>query len=83
MAVELTASGDLSTTRTRIVGVTIGHKSGGTVKLRNGGASGTILWSFTAGNGSGSLYVPLHGMLFPEGAYATLSDASITAEVEG
>ena len=82
-AVELTSSGTISSTRTRIRGITLSHKSGGTVVLKNGGAAGTALWSFTGANASNTVYIPLDDMLFPNGAYAALTDAHITALVEG
>lgn len=79
-AVEVTASGSAYAARTRVRALTINFASGGTVALKDGGASGTTLYSFTAPAAAGSVHViiPGEGILFSSNVYATLSSATIT-----
>lgn len=67
--------------RTRVRGLVISYASGGTVVLKDGGASGTTMFSFTAPAAAGSINVviPGEGILFRTDVHATLSSATIVA----
>lgn len=76
---ELTASGSVFADRTRVRAITIAYASGGTVAIKDGGSSGTTVWSFTAPAAAGSVHVllPGEGILCQTNAYATLSSATV------
>ena len=77
---EVKLSGSAYGDRTRVRGITISFASGGTVALKDGGASGTTLYSFTAPAAAGVVHViiPGEGILFSTNVYATLSSATVT-----
>lgn len=79
-AASLAATGSVYGDRTRIRGLTISYASGGTVVLKDGGASGTTIFSFTAPAAAGSINVviPGEGILCATNAYATLTSATAT-----
>ena len=79
-AVEKTTSGSAYGDRTRVRSVLISYASGGTVALKDGGSSGTTLFSYTAPAAAGSVHViiPGEGILFSTNVYATLSSATVT-----
>ncbi len=73
------ATGTAYGATTRIRAVTISYGSGGTVVLRDGGASGTTVFSFTAPAAIGTVHVmiPGEGILCRTDVHATLSGATI------
>jgi hypothetical protein len=60
-SLERTTSGTVFAGPARVKGVTISHASGGTVVIKDGGASGTTVWSFTAPAAAGSTNIPMPG----------------------
>jgi hypothetical protein len=79
-AAEATVSGSIFAGRARLKGLTINFASGGTVVIKDGGSSGTTVWSFTAPAAAGSVNVllPGDGILCATSIYATLSSATVT-----
>lgn len=79
-SVEKTTSGSAYGDTTRVKAATISYASGGTVALKDGGSSGTTLYSFTAPAAAGSIHVlfPGEGIKFTTDVYATLSSATVT-----
>lgn len=79
-AKEMTATGSVTGNRARVKGLTISYASGGTVVIKDGGASGTTVWSFTAPAAAGTVNVlmPGEGVLCGTNVYATLSSATVT-----
>lgn len=79
-AAEKTTSGTVYSGRTRVRGFTIAFASGGTVVIKDGGSSGTTVWSFTAPAAAGAISVllPGEGILCATDVYATLSSATVT-----
>lgn len=79
-AVAVAATGSAYAARTRVKGIVVSYASGGTVLLKDGGASGTTAFSFTAPAAAGSvnIVIPGEGILFSTNVYATLTDATIT-----
>lgn len=77
---EVLVSGSVYGARARIKGVVISFASGGTVVLKDGGASGTTRFSYTAPAAAGSVnvVVPGEGILCDNNIYATLTDATAT-----
>jgi hypothetical protein len=77
-ALEKTSSGTIFSGRARVKGVTIAYASGGTVTIKDGGASGTTVWSFTAPAAAGSVNVllPGEGILCVTDVYVALSSAT-------
>ena len=67
---------------TRIKGVTVSYASGGTLVLKDGGASGTEKFNFTAPveNGCIHIIIPGEGIRCDNGIYAT-TPASMTVTV--
>ncbi len=80
-AASLAATNTVYAGRTRVRGVVISYASGGTVVLKDGGASGTTLFSFTAPAvaGSTNVVVPGEGILFETDVHATLTNTTIVA----
>ena len=58
---ERTTSGTAFAGPARVKSITISYASGGTVAIKDGGASGTTVWSFTAPAAAGSVHVLLPG----------------------
>ena len=58
-ALEKTSSGTIFSGRTRVKAIAISYASGGTVTIKDGGASGTTVWSFTAPAAAGSISILL------------------------
>lgn len=79
-AAEVLTSGSVYGARARIKGLMISFASGGTVVLKDGGASGITRFSYTApaAAGSTSVLVPGEGILCDTNIYATLTDATAT-----
>ena len=82
-AVERTTTGTVVGGRNRIKGITISYLSGGVVVLRDGGASGTTAWSFTAPvvigtAGTVNINMPGEGILCVTDIHATLTLATVT-----
>ena len=74
---RLTASGAVTDARTRIRGVYIsGSGTAGNLKLRDGGASGTIMAEFDIGITPTPVYVQLpgHGTICQSSIYAEISN---------
>jgi len=79
-AAEVLTSGSVYGARARIKGLMISFASGGTVVLKDGGASGITRFSYTApaAAGSTSVLIPGEGILCDTNIYATLTDATAT-----
>jgi hypothetical protein len=77
-AASLDATGTVFAGRTRVKGLLVSYASGGTVVLKDGGASGTTRLSYTAPAAAGSVNVliPGEGVLFETDAHATLTNAT-------
>lgn len=78
-AVQVTSTNTAYAAPTRVKGITISFASGGTVVLKDGGASGTTRYSFTAPAAAGSIHAlfPGQGIKFDTDVHATLSSATI------
>lgn len=73
---RLIESGAIFGGRTRVKGIyLVPGESAGTVAVRDGGASGTIVATLdtTAGGDACYLKLPEDGLLCPDGSYATLT----------
>jgi len=79
LSAEKTSSGSVFAGRARVKAITIAYASGGTVAIKDGGSSGTTVWSFTAPAAAGSVHVllPGEGILCATSVYATLSSATV------
>jgi len=79
-AAEVLTSGSVYGARARIKGLMVSFASGGTVVLKDGGASGITRFSYTApaAAGSTSVLIPGEGILCDTNIYATLTDATAT-----
>lgn len=79
-AAEKTSSGTVFSGRARVKEITISYASGGTVTIKDGGSSGTTVWSFTAPAAAGSLNIllPGEGILCTTDIYVALSSATAT-----
>lgn len=79
-ATERTTTGTVVSGRNRVKGMTISYASGGTVVVRDGGASGATVWSFTAPAAAGCVYIALagEGILCVTDIHATLTNATVT-----
>lgn len=77
-ALEKTSSGTVFAGRARVKGLTISYGSGGTVIIKDGGASGATVWSFTgpAAPGSISILMPGEGILCATDVYVALSSST-------
>ena len=80
-AKTLTASGDVTTGPSRLVAVHyMGHTSTGSVEFKNGGASGSTVFSLhVKSNDSGDLTIPDEGVKFDDGIYAVLTNVTSAA----
>jgi hypothetical protein len=79
-AAERTTSGTAVATRTRVKGLVVSFATGGTVELKDGGASGTSRFKYTAPAAAGTtnIVIPGEGILFETDVYVTLSSATAT-----
>lgn len=80
-AISLAASGAISSARTRVRGMVIEPgASAGSVTIKNGGSSGTTLFTINtvAGGETFPVVIPAEGVLCSTSAYATLSNAKVT-----
>lgn len=80
-AISLAASGAVSDTRVRVRGMVIEPgASAGSVIIKDGGASGTTLFTINtlAGGETFNVLIPAEGVLCKTSAYATLSNAKVT-----
>ena len=80
-AISLDASGAVTDTRVRVRGMVIEPgASAGSVIIKDGGASGTTLFTINtlAGGETFNVLVPAEGVLCGTSAYATLSNAKVT-----
>lgn len=87
-AQHLTASGNVNgLNRNRLRSISYrGDGTDGYVRLRNGGASGTVLCELDVGTSDTfTIYVllPGEGILFPDGIYADLSHVAATTVFYG
>jgi hypothetical protein len=78
-AAQVTSTNTAYAGPTRVKAVTVSYASGGTVVLKDGGASGTTRFSFTAPAAAASEHIlfPGEGILFATDVHATLSSATI------
>lgn len=77
----VTTSGTAYDGRTRVRGLlVVPTGSAGLIVLRDGGGSGTVLFSIaTAANGEPfSVVIPANGVLFETDVYAAVSNAAVT-----
>ena len=80
-AISLAASGAVSAERTRVRGMVIEPgASAGSVTIKDGGSSGTTLFTVNtiAGGQAFPVIIPAEGVLCRTSAYATLSNAKVT-----
>lgn len=80
-AKSLAESGAVTDTRTRVRSMVIEPgASAGSVVLKDGGASGTTLFTIntTANGETFNVLIPAEGVLFSTSAYATLTNAKVT-----
>ena len=81
MAKTLAASGAVTDARTRVRGMVIEPgASAGSVTIKDGGSSGTTLFTIntTANGETFNVLIPAQGVLCETSAYATLSNAKVT-----
>jgi hypothetical protein len=78
-AKSLEASGVIFGAPTRVKSLVVSFASGGTVVLRDGGDSGTIVFTYTAPAAAGTIniIIPGEGVRFNTAVYATLADATV------
>lgn len=78
-AVQVTSTNPVYGAPTRVKGITISYATGGTVVLKDGGASGVTRYSFTAPAAAGSINVllPGEGIKFDTDVHATLASATV------
>ena len=79
-AVERTTTGAAYAASARIKGLVLSFATGGTVVIKDGGASGTTVFSYTAPAAAGTVNViiPGEGILCRTSIYVTLTDATAT-----
>ena len=80
-AISLATSGDISAQRTRVRGMVVEPgASAGAVTIKDGGSSGTTLFTINtvAGGETFPVIIPAEGVLCRTSAYATLSNAKVT-----
>ena len=79
-AAEVTSSATAFASRTRVRAVTVSFASGGTVAIKDGGSSGTTMWSFTAPAAAGVVHVllPGEGILCQSSVYVAVTNATAT-----
>lgn len=82
---RITATGNVTTQRTRLHSIFfVGAASAGRITLRNGSASGTILFDIDIPAGSGASAIPVYlgeegGVVFPNGIHCfTLGTTAAT-----
>ena len=76
---RLTASGAIFGGRTRVKGIyLVPGVAAGTVVIRDGGASGTVVATIdsTAGGNAAYIMLPEDGLLCTESSYATITDTA-------
>lgn len=81
-AISLAASGAITDTRTRVRGLVVEPgASAGSVVIKDGGSGGTTLFTINtiAGGETFNVIIPAEGVLCETSAYATLSNAKVTA----
>lgn len=81
-AISLAASGAITNTRTRVRGLVVEPgASAGSVIIKDGGSGGTTLFTINtiAGGETFNVIIPAEGVLCLTSAYATLSNAKVTA----
>jgi hypothetical protein len=78
-AASLSATGAVFGAPTRVKGLTISHASGGTIVLRDGGAGGEIVLSYTAPATAGEINIllPGEGILCRTDVHATIANATL------
>ncbi len=80
-AISLAASGAITDSRTRVKSLVIEPgASAGSVVIKDGGASGTTLFTINtlAGGETFNILIPAEGVLCSTSAYATLTNAKVT-----
>jgi hypothetical protein len=79
-SVEKTSTGAVYAGAARVKSLLISYASGGTVVIKDGGAGGTTVFSFTAPAAAGSVNVllPGEGIRCNTSIYATLSSSTVT-----
>jgi hypothetical protein len=80
-AISLAASGAITTARVRLRSMVIEPgASAGSVEIKDGGASGTTLFTIntTANGETFNILIPAEGVLCLTSAYATLTNAKVT-----
>lgn len=80
-AISLAASGDISAYPTRVRGLVVEPgASAGSVIIKDGGSSGTTLFTINtiAGGETFNVFIPSQGVRCETSAYATLSNAKVT-----
>ena len=79
-SIEKTSSGTAFAGPTRLKSLTVSYASGGTVSVKDGGSSGTTVWSFTAPAAAGSVHIllPGEGIRCTTDVYVALSSATAT-----
>lgn len=80
-AISLAASGAVTSARTRVRGMIVEpNTSAGSVAIKDGGASGTTLFTIntTAAGTPFNVLIPAEGVLCMTSAYATLTNAKVT-----
>ena len=79
-AIERTTTGTAYAAPARVKGVLISFATGGTVAIRDGGASGTVVFQYTAPAAAGTVNVllPGEGILCRTDIHVTLSSATAT-----
>jgi hypothetical protein len=79
-AAERLTSGTAVAARARVKGLVVSFATGGTVELKDGGASGTSQFKYTAPAAAGTtnIVIPGEGILFETDVYVTLSSATAT-----
>jgi hypothetical protein len=76
---QTTTTGSVYAAPARLKGALVSFASGGTVVYRDGGASGTIVFSFTAPAAAGAVNVeiPGEGILCRTNIHVTLANATV------
>ena len=80
-AISLAESGAVTDTRVRVRGLVVEPgASAGSVVIKDGGASGTTLFTINtlAGGETFNVLIPAEGVVCGTSAYATLSNAKVT-----
>lgn len=79
-AAERTTTGTAYATTARLKGLVVSFATGGTVVVRDGGASGTTVFSYTAPAAAGTVNVisPGEGILCRTDIHVTLASATAT-----